>query len=76
MLAATKKNLEVIQKLINVGANIDFRNKDGWTTFHIACREGDDEIIDYLLSVNSSLWKTSSKNQRTPLHTAGNKSLR
>lgn len=71
MLACTKNNENVVRDLVENGANLLLQNKDGWTSFHLACREGDVSIVSYLLSVNPEVWKTSSKNGRTPLHTAG-----
>lgn len=35
------------------------------------CREGHITVIDCLLENDPHLWKTKSKNGRTPLHTAG-----
>ncbi|XP_037701735.1 ankyrin repeat domain-containing protein 16 isoform X6 [Choloepus didactylus] len=74
MMACARKNLEVIQDLVEHGANPLLQNKDGWNSFHIASREGDPEILQYLLSVSPAAWKTESKIRRTPLHTAGNTS--
>ena len=48
----------------------DLKNKDGWTCFHIACREGHRAILQYFLKSNGQLWKTRSNVLRTPLHTA------
>ncbi|XP_017532427.3 ankyrin repeat domain-containing protein 16 [Manis javanica] len=70
MMACTRRNLEVIQDLVKHGANPLLKNKDGWNTFHIASREGDPLILQYLLSVCPVAWKTESKIGRTPLHTA------
>ncbi|XP_077025623.1 ankyrin repeat domain-containing protein 16 isoform X2 [Tamandua tetradactyla] len=70
MMACTRKNLEVIQDLVEHGANPLLQNKDGWNSFHIASREGDPQILQYLLSVSPAVWKTESKIRRTPLHTA------
>ncbi|XP_006120377.2 ankyrin repeat domain-containing protein 16 isoform X2 [Pelodiscus sinensis] len=70
MMACTRKNVEVIKELIQRGANPLLRNKDGWNSFHIASREGDPQIIQYLLTMSPSSWKTESKIKRTPLHTA------
>lgn len=39
MMACTRKNLEVIQDLVEHGANPLPKNKDGWNSFHIASRE-------------------------------------
>lgn len=71
MMACTKRSLEVIDLLLEQGANPSLKNKDGWTAFHIACREGDPAVIQRLLLANSELWRTESKTKRTPLHTAG-----
>ncbi|XP_010619721.1 ankyrin repeat domain-containing protein 16 isoform X2 [Fukomys damarensis] len=70
MMACTRKNLEVIQDLVGHGANPLLKNKDGWNSFHIASREGDPLILQYLLTVCPDAWKTESKIRRTPLHTA------
>nr|XP_016849037.1 PREDICTED: ankyrin repeat domain-containing protein 16 [Anolis carolinensis] len=70
MMACTRRNLEVIQDLVQHGANPLLKNKDGWNCFHIACREGDPRVIQYLLDVSPGIWDTESKIRRTPLHTA------
>ncbi|NWX32648.1 ANR16 protein, partial [Notiomystis cincta] len=70
MMACTRKNLEVIQTLLEHGANPLLRNKDGWNCFHIASREGHPEVLQYLLDVSPSCWDTESTTGRTPLHTA------
>ncbi|XP_051817816.1 ankyrin repeat domain-containing protein 16 [Antechinus flavipes] len=70
MMACTRKNLEVIQDLVEHGANPVLKNKDGWNSFHIASREGDPVILQYLLTVSPAIWQTESKIRRTPLHTA------
>ncbi|XP_034877605.1 ankyrin repeat domain-containing protein 16 isoform X1 [Mirounga leonina] len=70
MMACTRKNLEVIQDLVEHGANPLLKNKDGWNSLHIASREGDPLILQYLLTVCPTAWKTESKIGRTPLHTA------
>ncbi|XP_056311074.1 ankyrin repeat domain-containing protein 16 [Danio aesculapii] len=70
MMACTRRNLEVIQELLDYGAEPMLQNKDGWSSFHIACREGDPAIINHLLLAKPEIWKTKSKTGRTPLHTA------
>lgn len=75
MMACTRRNLEVIQELLCHGANPALRNKDGWNSFHIACREGEPLIIQHLLDAAPEVWQTNSKTGRTPLHTAGRVSL-
>ncbi|NXO45873.1 ANR16 protein, partial [Locustella ochotensis] len=70
MMACTRKNLGVIQTLVEHGANPLVRNKDGWNCFHVASREGHPEVLRYLLDVAPSCWDTESATGRTPLHTA------
>ena len=86
MLACTKSNKAMVELLIKKGASVLLRNKDGWNSFHLACRyvaamrvtdmwytsrEGHLDIITWLLDYNNDVWATISKNKRTPLHTAG-----
>lgn len=71
MMACTRRNLDVIQELLCHGADPTLRNKDGWNSFHIACREGDPVVIQHLLLVAPDVWRTESRTRRTPLHTAG-----
>lgn len=71
MFATANGHLDVTRELIKYGADVNRINKDGWNSFHLACREGLLLILDYLLvKVNASQWKTRSNNLRTPLHTA------
>lgn len=71
MMACTRRNLEVLKVLLDHGADPTLQNKDGWNSFHIACREGDPAVIEHLLYIRLDVWKTESKTRRTPLHTAG-----
>lgn len=71
MMACTRRNLDVVSELLDHGADPMLQNKDGWNAFHIACREGDPEIIQHLLVAKPEVWTTTSKTGRTPLHTAG-----
>lgn len=70
-MACTRRNLGVIQELLSYGADPRLKNKDGWNSFHIACREGDPKVALHLLDAAPDVWRTESKTQRTPLHTAG-----
>jgi len=38
MLACTKESLAMVELLVNKGASVTLRNKDGWNPFHLACR--------------------------------------
>jgi len=71
MLACTKQELSTVQALVRCGASLSATNKDGWTPFHLACREGSVDIVSFLLTTNPGCWSTCSKNGRTPLHSAG-----
>ena len=71
MLACTKQELSTIQVLLRHGASVSLTNKDGWTPFHLACREGCPEVVLFLLSTSPNYWDTASNNGRTPLHSAG-----
>ncbi|KAM6896198.1 ankyrin repeat domain-containing protein 16 isoform 2-T2 [Lycodopsis pacificus] len=70
MMACTRRNLGVIRELLCHGADPALKNKDGWNSFHIACREGDPLVVQHLLVVTPDVWRTESKTRRTPLHTA------
>lgn len=70
MMSCTKMNIDIIRELIQSRANLRLANKDGWNCFHIAAREGDVEILNYLLDCCADIWDSCSKNGRTPLHTA------
>lgn len=72
MMAATKNKLEMIRFLIEIGnANVNLRNKDGWTAFHVAIRTGNLNIVQYFLHMfGRDITTTESKNKRTVAHTA------
>jgi ankyrin repeat protein len=38
MLACTKDDLDLIQFLVENGADIEYCNKDGWNALHISVR--------------------------------------
>ncbi|XP_055883303.1 ankyrin repeat domain-containing protein 16-like isoform X2 [Biomphalaria glabrata] len=70
MLACTKSSLSTVQILLQTGADPCLKNKDGWNSFHIACREGHLTIVQCLMKFQPDIWNTKSKNHRSPLHTA------
>lgn len=70
MLACTKQNEEIVRILVEHGASLTLRNKDGWNCFQLACREGNARIVSYFLDKSPFLWQTTSKNGRTPIHSA------
>lgn len=41
MLACTKEDVEIVQRLLeDPRTHLRLQNKDGWSAFHLACREG------------------------------------
>ena len=70
MLACTRDCLCIIQLLVEAGARLDLKNKDGWNAFMIACRQGNIPILSYLLASDSGVCQCVSRNGRVPLHTA------
>jgi len=71
MLACTKiGNVDCVSALLEAGADVTLRNKDGWTAFHVCVRTGDMDMVTYILTKDEKAWDTSSNNKRTPLHTA------
>nr|XP_031832537.1 ankyrin repeat domain-containing protein 16-like [Nomia melanderi] len=73
MLACTKTGSEAcscIVALLEAKANPFFRNKDGWTPFHIVCRSGDLNAFDLLLNHSAKCIDAKSNNGRSPMHIA------
>ncbi|CAG2177745.1 unnamed protein product [Oppiella nova] len=71
MMALTKdNNMDVIRLLVDSGADLTLKNKDGWNGFHIAVRSGCLPQIQYLFARDSRVADTRSRTARTPLHTA------
>lgn len=75
MLACTKSGraaFECIVTLLTAKANARLRNKDGWTPLLIACRAGDEKVVDLLLTHIPECIDDRSNNGRSALHIAGN----
>jgi Ankyrin repeats (3 copies) len=47
--AATKGDKEVVELLLDAGANIDGRDTQGWTALHKAAHQGSQEVVELLL---------------------------
>ncbi|OUM62927.1 hypothetical protein PIROE2DRAFT_26707, partial [Piromyces sp. E2] len=43
--AVVNKNLDKLKTFINQGANLNELTPDGWSALHIACQNGDYEIV-------------------------------
>lgn len=63
MIAAYKKNIDAVQKLIDKGAEV---NQTGWTALHYAAAAGSNPIVQLLLD-NDAYIDTQSPNKTTPL---------
>ncbi|XP_062852650.1 protein phosphatase 1 regulatory subunit 27b [Trichomycterus rosablanca] len=51
--AVLSGNLDCVKLLVESGANIMQRDKDGWTPLHMACSDGFPRIAEYLLSLGA-----------------------
>ena len=49
-----KGNLNIVKELIKYGANVNFLNKDGWNSLHLAAKEGKKNDLDLFNKENSS----------------------
>ena len=50
---ASRGNKEVVQELINQGANVDKQDNDGWSALMVASRNGNMEIVQVLISAGA-----------------------
>jgi ankyrin repeat protein len=50
------------------GADLELKNKDGWTAFHIAARTGDHQLIAFLADISPAAWNTVSREQTNCFH--------
>jgi ankyrin repeat protein len=48
---------------VSHGADLELKNKDGWTAFHIAARTGDHQLIAFLADISPAAWSTVSREQ-------------
>jgi ankyrin repeat protein len=62
---------KIAQLLISHGANCKLKNKDGWTSMHLACKHGNIDIVELLASTEPNLLLEPSRNGRLPIHIAG-----
>jgi ankyrin repeat protein len=61
--------IDILELLLNNGANVHITDGDNRSLLHIACDNGDISLVKYLLEKGVSL-KTKDKNGWTPLHIA------
>ncbi|XP_018323307.1 ankyrin repeat and death domain-containing protein 1A-like isoform X4 [Agrilus planipennis] len=67
--AAVGGHLEVVKKLLDVGATVDKRNKDQRTPLHVACEKGHVEVAKLVLAHEANLEARDAEGN-TPLHLA------
>ena len=44
-IATHKGHLNVVKSLLDNGATVDTKNKNGWTPLHVACETGQLEVV-------------------------------
>jgi cytohesin len=67
--AATEGNTEVVQRLIEAGADVNGRDYALWTSLHEASKHGHADIADVLI-VKGALINSTERCRQTPLHLA------
>jgi ankyrin repeat protein len=67
MVAAMHGNAEIIQSLINAGADVNATNNQGAGALHMAAQEGHSESVALLLGAGADSHATDLKQQETPL---------
>ncbi len=67
--AVRHHDLKEVSKLLKEGADINDKTLDGDTVLHVACYEGFDDLVEYLLD-HFARPNAKDKTGRTPLHIA------
>lgn len=67
--AAQAGNLDVVKSLVEAGAGVNARNKDGYTALHCACNSGSFGVVKYLAEQKATI-DCQSDTGITPLHEA------
>ena len=71
-LAKQKENKEkVLREMLDMGADPNIRDSNGWSALHYACQLGDLNSVQILLEKNAEI-DSYSNNKRIPLHLAAN----
>ncbi|XP_044262237.1 ankyrin repeat and death domain-containing protein 1A-like isoform X2 [Tribolium madens] len=67
--AAMGGHIEIIKRLIDLGANLNKKNKENKTALHVACERGHCDVADLLLTHEADM-EAKDTNGNTPLHVA------
>ena len=51
--ASFEGNVEVIKELLKKNVDINYQDKDGWTSLALSCKKGHKEALDILLDANA-----------------------
>ena len=62
--------LMFIETLLEAGASLTARDRNGWTAMHFACATGDLELVQLVLKRPSGRYILVDESRRTPLHVA------
>jgi ankyrin repeat protein len=62
-------NRKIAEQLVQMGANVDCRDRSGFTPLHVAAADGHPEIAELLLAHGADV-DAKDNNGRTPLHEA------
>ena len=66
-VAANFGLLEIMQRRISYGANVDILDEDGWTPLHLACSGLDENVgVEFLVQHNADV-NSLTKHRQTPL---------
>lgn len=74
LLAARKGSLGRASLLIKAGANLEARNRDGWTPLLLSVRQGYTDIASLLLEAGANV-NAKTDSERTALHLAAENGL-
>lgn len=58
-----------MEQLIKANADVNAKEKDNWTSLHVACQNGTDPIVKFLLD-NGAEVDSKTTDGFTPLHIA------
>ena len=64
-----KKSKQMIENLLNEGLDVDFKDKNGWTSLHFAAWKGHTDIARFFIDKGADVNATDKKG-KTPLYWA------